>query len=409
MKMISDFTHVLSACAVAAMLAGCGGGSGGPLSPPPAGPSTALRVTTAEQTRPSHRYHVLYSFKGGSEDGEYPEAGLINVKGTLYGTTYEGGANGDGTVFKITTSGAETVLYSFKGGAGDGEDPLAGLLNVKGTLYGATFEGGANGDGTVFRITTSGAETVLYSFKGGSGDGEDPVAGLLNVKGTLYGTTFLGGANGDGTVFKITTSGTETVLHNFPTGSRDGYFPYAGLLDIKGTLYSTTYTGGENYFGTVFSITTSGAETVLYSFKGAPGDGLFPYAGLLNAKGTLYGATYEGGANYDGTVFSITTSGAETVLYSFKGGSGDGEDPEAGLINVKGTLYGTTYEGGGAAGGGTVFAVTTSRKETLLHSFTGSGDGEYPIAGLIDVSGTLYGTTPAGGANDGGTVFALSP
>jgi uncharacterized repeat protein (TIGR03803 family) len=219
----------------------------------------------------------------------------------------------------------------------------------------------------------------------------------------------LGGANGDGTVFKITTSGTETVLHNFPTGSRDGYFPYAGLLDIKGTLYSTTYTGGENYFGTVFSITTSGAETVLYSFKGAPGDGLFPYAGLLNAKGTLYGATYEGGANYDGTVFSITTSGAETVLYSFKGGSGDGEDPEAGLINVKGTLYGTTYEGGGAAGGGTVFAVTTSGKETLLHSFTGSGDGEYPIAGLIDVSGTLYGTTPAGGANDGGTVFALSP
>jgi uncharacterized repeat protein (TIGR03803 family) len=409
MKMISDFTHVLSACAVAAMLAGCGGGSGGPLSPPPAGPSTALRVTTAEQTRPSHRYHVLYSFKGGSEDGEYPEAGLINVKGTLYGTTYEGGANGDGTVFKITTSGAETVLYSFKGGAGDGEDPLAGLLNVKGTLYGATFEGGANGDGTVFRITTSGAETVLYSFKGGSGDGEDPVASLLNVKGTLYGTTFLGGANGDGTVFKITTSGTETVLHNFPTGSRDGYFPYAGLLDIKGTLYSTTYTGGENYFGTVFSITTSGAETVLYSFKGAPGDGLFPYAGLLNAKGTLYGATYEGGANYDGTVFSITTSGAETVLYSFKGGSGDGEDPEAGLINVKGTLYGTTYEGGGAAGGGTVFAVTTSRKETLLHSFTGSGDGEYPIAGLIDVSGTLYGTTRAGGANDGGTVFALSP
>jgi uncharacterized repeat protein (TIGR03803 family) len=95
---------------------------------------------------------VLYSFKGGSEDGEYPEAGLINVKGTLYGTTYDGGANGDGTVFAITTSGAETVLHSFKGGSGDGEDPEAGLLNVKGTLYGTTFEGGANGDGTVFSL-----------------------------------------------------------------------------------------------------------------------------------------------------------------------------------------------------------------------------------------------------------------
>jgi uncharacterized repeat protein (TIGR03803 family) len=234
------------------------------------------------------------------------------------------------------------------------------------------------------------------------------VAGLINVKGTLYGTTFLGGANGDGTVFKLTTSGTETVLHNFPTGSRDGYFLYAGLLNVKGTLYSTTYAGGASSFGTVFSITTSGAETVLYSFKGAPGDGLFPYAGLINVKGTLYGATYEGGANYDGTVFAITTSGAETVLYSFKGGSGDGEDPEAGLINVKGTLYGTTYEGG-ANGDGTVFKITTSGAETVLHSFGGLGDGALPLAGLLNFEGTLYGTTYEGGANGDGTVFSLKP
>jgi uncharacterized repeat protein (TIGR03803 family) len=381
------------------MLAGCGGGTA-PLSP-------SLAGITAERTRPSHTYGVLYSFKGGSGDGEDPYAGLIRVKGRLYGTTYEGGANGDGTVFAITTSGAETVLHSF-GGSGDGALPLAGLLNVKGTLYGTTFEGGANGDGTVFAITTSGAETVLYSFKGGSGDGADPVATLINVKGTLYGTTFLAGANGDGTVFKITTSGTETVLHNFPTGSRDGLFPYAGLFNVKGTLYSTTYAGGADSFGTVFSITTSGAETVLYSFKGAPGDGLFPYAGLLNVKGTLYGATYEGGANYNGTVFAVTTSGAETVLHSF-GGSGDGEDPEAGLINVKGTLYGTTYDGG-ANGDGTVFAITTSGAETVLHSFKGgSGDGEDPEAGLLNVKGTLYGTTFEGGANGDGTVFLLKP
>jgi uncharacterized repeat protein (TIGR03803 family) len=146
---------------------------------------------------------------------------------------------------------------------------------------------------------------------------------------------------------------------------------------------------------------------VLHNFKGIP-DGEYPYAGLINVNGTLYGTTYFGGAYDDGTVFSITTSGKATVLHSF-GMTGDGEYPYAGLIDVKGTLYGTTYEGGGATGGGTVFAITTSGKETVLHSFTGSGDGEYPNAGLIDVKGTLYGTTADGGANGGGTVFGLSP
>ncbi|MGA8663367.1 MAG: choice-of-anchor tandem repeat GloVer-containing protein, partial [Candidatus Cybelea sp.] len=134
----------LAVCA-AAMLAG----SGGLLSPSPAGPSTALRVTIAEQTRPSHRYDVLYSFKGGSSDGAYPEAALVNVKGKFYGTTYGGGANGDGTVFAITKFGTETVLYSFEDG-GDANLPEAGLINVNRTLYGTTYGGGKDGDGTVF-------------------------------------------------------------------------------------------------------------------------------------------------------------------------------------------------------------------------------------------------------------------
>ena len=144
---------------------------------------------------------MLYSFKG-SGDGERPYAGLINVKGTLYGTTHLGGANGDGMVFSITPSGTETVIYSFKG-SGDGEYPYAGLINVEGTLYGTTIEGGANGVGTVFSTTPSGTETVLHSF-GGSGDGQYPYyGGLINAKGKLYGTTYYGGAHGDGTVFRL--------------------------------------------------------------------------------------------------------------------------------------------------------------------------------------------------------------
>jgi len=355
---------------------------------------------------------VLYSF-GGSGDAANPYAGLINVNGMLYGTTAYGGANGDGTVFSITPSGTETVLYSFKGGSGDGAYPFAGLINIKGTFYGTTSEGGANcgssgGCGTVFAITPAGTETVLHSF-GGSGDGNGPLAGLIKVKGTLYGTTQEGGANGDGIVFSITPSGTEAVLYSFKGGSGDGEFPLAGLINVKGTLYGTTVYGGANDDGTVFSITPSGTETVLYSFKGGSGDGEYPYAGVINVKGALYGTTHRGGANGDGTVFSTTPSGTETVLYSFKGGSGDGEYPYAGLINVKGTLYGTTIEGG-TNGVGTIFSTTPSGTETVLHSFGGSGDGEYPYyGGLINVKGKFYGTTYYGGANGDGTVFRLSP
>jgi uncharacterized repeat protein (TIGR03803 family) len=313
---------------------------------------------------------------------------------------------------------AYKVLYSFAGGPGDGANPYASLINVKGTLYGTTELGGANNSyGTVFSITTSGSETVLYSFKGGYGDGEIPQAGLNNVAGTLYGTTEGGGSlcnrGGCGTVFSITRSGTETVLHNFgPYGYGDGANPYAGLLNVKGTLYGTTWDGGAGG-GTVFSITPSGTETVLHSFKGGSGDGAGPWANLINVKGTLYGTTEQGGANSLGTLFSITPSGSETVLHSFKGGSGDGKYPYASLINVKGTLYGTTVKGGAycrpSSGCGTVFSITPSGTETVLQSFGGTGDGENPFAELINVKGTLYGTTALGGTNGDGTVFWLSP
>jgi uncharacterized repeat protein (TIGR03803 family) len=316
-------------------------------------------------------------------------------------------------------------LYSFDGK--DGGAPYAGLLNVNGTLYGTTYAGGVNcesssfatGCGTVFKITPSGKEALLYSFKGGYKDGETPHADLINVNGTLHGTTVYGGANctssgACGTVFSITPSGKEALLYSFD--GKDGEYPYAGLINVKGKLYGTTYRGGANGYGTVFSITPSGKGRVLHSF--GSGDGVGPYAGLLNVNGTLYGTTYHGGTHGSGTVFSITTSGKETVLYSFKGGSGDGASPAAGLLNVNGTLYGTTSNGGSgscllssyALGCGTVFSITTSGKETVLHSFKGgTGDGRYPEAGLINVNGTLYGTTSSGGANRDGTVFNISP
>jgi uncharacterized repeat protein (TIGR03803 family) len=393
----------LSCCAGAVVLAGCGGSAS--LSPPP----TGLTIP-AQRARSNVAYKLLYSFRP-SGDGANPYAGLLKVGSMLYGTTAYGGTNGDGAIFSIAPSDKEMVLHNF-GAAGDGSIPFAGLINVQGTLYGTTSEGGvycgpSGGCGTVFSITQSGTEVVLHSF-GGSGDGANPLAGLINFKGALYGTTYRGGANGDGAVFSITPSRKEAVLYNFKGGSADGEFPLASLVTIKGKLFGTTVYGGANDEGTVFSITRSGKESVRHSFGGS-GDGERPYAGLIAANGTLYGTTHLGGADSYGAVFSITPSGKEAVLYSFKGGSADGEYPYAGLIDVKGSLYGTTIEGG-ENGAGTVFSIAPPTTEIVLHSFGGAGDGEYPYYGaLIDVKGRLYGTTYDGGANGDGTVFSLKP
>ncbi|HLY02366.1 MAG TPA: choice-of-anchor tandem repeat GloVer-containing protein [Candidatus Cybelea sp.] len=315
-------------------------------------------------------------------------------------------------MFAIGKTGKESVVHLF-GGSGDGANPYAGLLNVKGTLYGTTFDGGTNKFGTVFATTTSGAESVLYSF--GALGGDYPEAGLIDVKGTLYGTTADGGTNSVGVVFAITKSGAESVPHNFAGGSGDGAVPYAGLLDVKGTLYGTTEYGGANNAGTVYAITTSGTTSVVHSF-GGPGDGGYPLAALINVGGTLYGTTVTGGASCGsyhitgcGVVFAIAPSGAESVLHSF-GGSGDGVYPYGGLVNVKGTLYGTAEAGGANCspfGCGVIFSLTRSGTETVLHNFGASGDGEYPGATLLNVKGTLYGTTVDGGKNDDGTVFSL--
>jgi len=248
---------------------------------------------------------VLYSFKGGA-DGGYPYGRLIDVNGTLYGTTYTGGVTyGWGVVFKISTTGEEHVIYRFRAGH-DGAHPYDGLIAVNGMLYGTTYQGGTSGRGTVFRVSPSGDEKVIYSFKGGS-DGEYPYARLLLYKGELYGTTYTGGvAYGWGVVFKVSTSGAEKVLYRFKANA-DGAHPYyAGLIEQNGTLYGTTQMGGTKGYGTVFSESPSGGDDhVVYSFKGGT-DGEYPYAGLVGLNSEVYGATYQGGTSSAGTVFKLS-------------------------------------------------------------------------------------------------------
>ncbi len=342
---------------------------------------------------------TLHSFTGA--DGFRPQADLISdAAGNLYSTTLAGGANDQGTVFKVAPSGIHTVLYSFTGGS-DGSRPWHGLVaDPAGNLYGTAS---GNFPGTVFKVTPSGAYTVLYSFT----DGARPIANVItDAAGNLYGTTFDGGANDPGTVFKVTPSGVYSLIHSF-AGS-DGRRPYSSLIaDAAGNLYGTTVYGGTNDAGTVFKVTPSGVHTVLYSFTGG-NDGLQPWAGLIvDESGNLYGTTLFGGANNRGTIFKVTPSGTKTMLYSFAGN--EGSTPYGRLMaDASGNLYGTTFEGG-ANGAGTVFKLTPSGIHTLLYSFTGGNDGSRPQAGLIaDAAGDLYGTTSRGGTSNAGTVFKLT-
>ena len=386
-------------------------------------PQVALRSepSFARRAHSGASYKVVYRFKA-STDGATP-LGLIDVNGTLYGTTQSGGgscgrAGGCGIVFSVSTTGRERVLHSFRGGT-DGVSPEASLIDVSGTLYGTTEFGGGlgcsgNGCGTVFSVSTMGAERALHSFSGN--DGAEPHASLIDVNGVLYGTTAYGGGTGCsngygcGTVFSMSMTGRERVLYRFRGGS-DGVYPNASLIGVNGVLYGITLAGGASGNLTVFSVSTTGRERVLHSFRG--GTHGIPYASLIDVRGTLYGTTQSGGGlgcrgNGCGTVFSMSTTGRQRVLYRFRGGK-DGAAPAASLIDVNGVLYGTTLAGG-ANGRGTVFSLSTTAGEHVLHSFGGANDGVDPNASLIDVHGTLYGTTfGGGGANSFGTVFALTP
>jgi uncharacterized repeat protein (TIGR03803 family) len=357
---------------------------------------------------------VLYSFKGG-QDGIFPTGVIRDAAGNLYGTTWYGGDFYWGTVFKLSKAGVKTTLYSFRGKA-DGSIPETGLVrDAAGNLYGTTSGGGAIGGGTVFKLSATGRKSVLHSFADSTTDGGIPTDLIQDAKGNLYGTTELGGSSNVGTVFELDTTGEETVLYSFTggTGGPDGANPVGLVMDAAGNFYGTTAEGGAfGNWGTVFRLDAAGNETVLYSFTGGGGttDGNNPAAGLVpDAAGNLYGTTEFGGNFRSGTIFRVDSTGNETLLYTFGSTVVDSEIPEATMLrDAAGNLYGSAGWGG-TLRYGTVFKYDTSGNETVLHNFNG-GDGKHPLGVLVmDESGNIYGTCQEGGAYGAGTVFAIIP
>jgi uncharacterized repeat protein (TIGR03803 family) len=375
------------------------------------------------------KYKTLYKFTGGT-DGNGPSGLVFDSAGNLYGTAAVGGAFSYGTVFKLDTGGTMTVLYNFTGGA-DGAIPHPyGNLVVDGlgNLYGTTYEGGVYGGGTVFKLDTTGVETVLYSFcpDGSCSDGSRPTGGLIfDQAGNLYGTTTRGGnGSGLGVLFKLTPnpdgSWSETVLHSFGAYQGDAEEPYGGLVqDIAGNLYGATWQGGAYYQGTLFKLDTTGVETVLYNFSGEDGAHLYKPP-IFDAAGNVYDTTAFGG-DYScpsplgdgcGTVFKLDASGNITVLHTFSGGK-DGAFPVGGLIfDQVGNLYGTA-QFGGAYGYGVVFKLTLGQngkvRWKVLHAFA-DRPGAEPLASLIlDAAGNLYGTTYGDKKKTFGSVFEITP
>jgi uncharacterized repeat protein (TIGR03803 family) len=290
----------------------------------------------------------------------------MDAKGNLYGTTYGGGTGTGGTVFEVTRYGKEILLYSFPGGT-DGAFPEAGLvMDAAGYLYGTTTAGGANGNGTVFKLWRTGGvwkEKVLYSFGSGT-DGAIPVAGVtVDAAGNLYGTTSAGGTYGYGTVFRLSKYRKEHILHNFRLKG-DGGVPYAGLVfDQSGNLYGATTSGGNgaNGGGTVFELTHSNGRwtfAVLYRLSGWTISG--PWRNLfLDASGNIYGTTHCDGANRAGTVYELTPSGGTWTykkLYVFTGGSDGLYSIGNPVFDNQRNLYGTT-EDGGVNGYGVVYKI----------------------------------------------------
>jgi uncharacterized repeat protein (TIGR03803 family) len=325
---------------------------------------------------------LLHVFGKGT-DGQLPNAGLLlDSFGNLYGTTTVGGTHNSGIVFELipATGGkwTERVLHNFNSNGVDGVNPYGSSVvsDASGNLFGTTSQGGAHSQGTVFELSpkTGGgySEKILYSFNNNGTDGYDPASGVtLDAAGNLYGTTAAGGPNNSGAVFTLTASSTgytEQILHSFNLNDSFTYNPVGGLvLDIFGNLYGTTTQGGEYGGGGVFELTPSSGGTwtmaLLHLFGNLQaGDGSVPFASVIfDATGNLYGTTANGGAHNLGTVFKLTPAGGgvwnETLLHSFSGSPTDGSTPYVGLVlDATGNLYGVTHNGGRKSKG-TVFEI----------------------------------------------------
>ncbi|HEY3778867.1 MAG TPA: choice-of-anchor tandem repeat GloVer-containing protein [Rhizomicrobium sp.] len=413
--------------------------------------AAALAAASSSATAGTKKFSALYSFcrQQNCPDGAEPDTALIaDDSDNIYGTTAYGGSMncyyGCGTVFKLTPDGTETTLYSFctkDTSCPDGYFPDSPLILDKfGNLYGSTVDGGANGQGAVFRLAPDGKETVLYNFcsRTGCADGAGPLGRvIMDRRGNLYGATVEGGTpGGNGTVFKLSPDGKEKVLYSFcqKAGCTDGSYPFGGVvMDRDGDLYGTTYQGGANSGnGTVYKVTRTGTETVLYSFcaKAGCSDGAVPESGaVMDKDGNLYGTTASGGnlspncpsfnGGYEGgcgVVFEVHPDLSESVLYTFcaQPDCTDGAFPLAGVTRKSGKsgdiYYGTT-EFGGSKGAGVVFSLSGSQ-EKVLHSFcsrANCADGETPQSALLAEGDSLVGAVFQGGKYGPGAIYKLDP
>ena len=379
----------------------------------------------------SQTFQVFYTFN--FTGGSLPNGDLIrDSAGNLYGTTQFGGALNQGVIYKLDSSGQETVLYSFTGST-DGGIPIGRLVASKGSFYGITSAGGdpTCSCGTVYKLDSTGTLTVLHSFLGGTDGAQNegqPELGLVLINGDFYGAASFGGVSGcDGTlgcgvIFQVIPPASESVLYRF-TAQADGGFPQDLIRDQGGNLYGAT---GSSFMtgntGTIFKIDTAGNLTTLFTFPGGA-TGTSPRWRLLrSASGIMHGVTQFGGNTATcavaslgcGVVWKLDATEKETVLHTFGKQAGDGEEPSGGLVNVAGSYYGATFYGGTTnstctVGCGVVYRVNDSGKYAVLYRFTGASDGWLPTGGLTsDGAGNLYGTALLGGTGDG-VVYKITP
>jgi uncharacterized repeat protein (TIGR03803 family) len=396
-------------------------------------PALALIFTVVEKA-PSKNQTTLYNFRG-QKDGNGPGAKLVaDASGNLYGTTLFGGGGcsgkGCGAIFELSPSGTgytEKIIYGFKG-TPDAESPTSILIDASGNLYGTSFSGGSNGDGTVWELSPTGSswtETILHNFNGTDGG----FAASLITDGTnFYGVAEEGGAAANGAVFELSPSSggwTESVLYSF-TGGKDGAQPDALTIDAAGNLYGATFSEGDptctglsgTGCGTIFSLQPSAGTWILhllFTFHGTHGpNGAQPFAGVvLDAAGNLYGGTRGGGISQNGVVFKLTPTAVgewkETVLHRFTGGT-DSSTPAGGLMfDAAGNLYGASdgsianspsniFRLSPAASGGWIYAIVSA-----FPTFSDCGGPSY-----IDAAGNLYGVTELGSGGQG-SIYELTP
>ena len=392
-----------------------------------------LSVTLLLTAATAQTFKVFYSFN--FTDGSAPNGDLIrDSAGNFYGTTQFGGSSNRGLVYKLDSTGHQTILYIFTGGS-DGGTPIGRLLrDSAGNLYGITSLGGdpTCACGTVFKLAKNGSLKVLHKFKGGKDGAQNQgqsELGLVMVNGDLYGSASFGGVSGcDGTLgcgvlFKVTQSGKETVLYRF-TGQADGAFPQDLTSDQAGNIYGAA---GGSYMqgnaGTLFKLDTTGKLTTLYTFPGGA-DGNSPRWHLLrSATGVFSGVTQFGGDTTNcaissagcGVVFTVNASAKERVLHTFGKLASGGEEPSGGLLNVSGNYYGATLYGGTVNsactfGCGVIYRLSSSGKYSVLYRFTGGTDGGLPSGRLTeDSSGNLYGATDTGGNGSNGVIYEITP